>query len=353
MTRHYNHSGYAVLERLLEDRFNICCVVLKKDYSFQNSKLINPLWRLFYNILDVYYQSRGLKNLKSEEVLAKKSGVPISKVRSMKGKEFAEVLERFSPDIIVLGGGWHELIPQNVIRYPLFGIINTHPSLLPEFRGTSITRWQILCGVKKSGCTIHFVNEEFDRGQVLIQKKVKIDPNQTPQELFEKLGELAGSLMPLVLKNLMKGKKDVISFIDKNELNPSYFKYFSLWKWENIEFKIDWSKDLESIHFFIMSCAQELYWYLGPYLELDGVLYFVRRSKLVQREFVDLSKFDQSFMHNTLFEMNGHIYVYRKGESVVMEICQIQVYDKFFKFRRGKAASVYLAKFSGQNLENM
>ena len=94
-------------------------------------------------------------------------------------------------DLIVLGGGWPELLPLNIIEAPLIGSINTHPSLLPDFRGTDIVRWQVFNNVKKTGVTIHYMDERFDTGQIIGQVEMDVEDIETPQLITTKLAKMS------------------------------------------------------------------------------------------------------------------------------------------------------------------
>ena len=87
--------------------------------------------------------------------------IPVYTIKSMNSKLFKKLLIETNPEIIFLGGGWPELIPSWVIEYLPDSIFNTHPSLLPDFRGTSITRWQILEGTELE---IMYARDTMPRG---------------------------------------------------------------------------------------------------------------------------------------------------------------------------------------------
>jgi methionyl-tRNA formyltransferase len=131
--------------------------------------------------------------------LSAEHDVPVLRLESIKSSAAVNVLRGLALDLIVLGGGWPERIPERVIEMPPLGIISTHPSLLPRFRGTDVHRWQVMHGVKRSGSTIHYVDAELDTGAILGTEEVEISPEDTPQDLAAKSGVAAGPLMVRVL----------------------------------------------------------------------------------------------------------------------------------------------------------
>ncbi|HEY4640891.1 MAG TPA: phosphoribosylglycinamide formyltransferase, partial [Thermoanaerobaculia bacterium] len=77
------------------------------------------------------------------------------------------------PDFIVLAGYMSLLSPAFVAAYPM-RIINIHPSLLPSFPGVDAQAQAIAYGVKVSGCTVHFVDENLDAGPIIVQRAVEV-----------------------------------------------------------------------------------------------------------------------------------------------------------------------------------
>lgn len=324
VSRHFNHSGYVILKRLIKERIKISAVLLKDEPNILNKPHFRYLEVVKYWLKVKLYRGQFLKTINSEELLARKNGIKIIKTRSIKSDSFYEDLKTLNPDLIVLGGGWHELIPERVFGYPKYGCINTHPSLLPEFRGTSITRWQVLYGIEKSGSTIHFVDSKFDTGGVIAQNTIDLNPNWTPQELFYQLGFVGADLMVKLLRDNIDDFKPT-SFYPKH--NSNYYKYFSKWNWNFESLKIDWSKSLKEIHFFVMANSQESYEYLGPHTVLKGQEYFVRQTRLYNKS--DFSKLDniESLKKEKIIvhiSKNKNLYFYRTDENWLIEIVKLQ-----------------------------
>jgi len=90
-------------------------------------------------------------------------------------------------------------------------IINVHAALLPKFGGpgffgSSVHEAVLKAGEKETGCTIHFVEEEVDAGEIIAQEKVKVDSNDTPDTLNEKVQALEKKLYPEVIRRFAKGE---------------------------------------------------------------------------------------------------------------------------------------------------
>jgi phosphoribosylglycinamide formyltransferase-1 len=118
-------------------------------------------------------------------------------------------LEKYSVDFIVLAGFlW--LVPENLItRYPN-RIINIHPALLPKYGGKGmygmkVHKTVIEKGEPVSGISIHYVNEKYDDGSIIFQASCKVNANDTPETLAEKIHRLEHEHFPRVVEKLVKG----------------------------------------------------------------------------------------------------------------------------------------------------
>ncbi len=113
----------------------------------------------------------------------------------------SEALERHRCDYILLAG-YLELVPLPVVARFRNRIVNVHPALLPAFGGKGmygrrVHEAVIEYGARISGATVHFVDEEYDRGPILAQQAVAVLPNDTPESLAERV--------QIVEKNLYAG----------------------------------------------------------------------------------------------------------------------------------------------------
>ena len=97
-------------------------------------------------------------------------------------KAIANKLKEMSIDLICLAG-YMRLLGKEFIHTFSGKIINIHPSLLPAFPGLNAQKQAIEYGVKFSGCTVHFVDNEYDHGSVLLQRQVPVASNDSPETL--------------------------------------------------------------------------------------------------------------------------------------------------------------------------
>ncbi len=106
-------------------------------------------------------------------------------------KKVLEICNDFNIDVIVQAG-WLTVLSGKIIEEYHDKIINLHPALLPKFGGVGmwghfVHEAVLKAGEKESGCTIHLVNGECDGGKILIQKKVPVLPDDTPETLYARI----------------------------------------------------------------------------------------------------------------------------------------------------------------------
>jgi phosphoribosylglycinamide formyltransferase 1 len=109
------------------------------------------------------------------------------------------------PDVVCLAGFMRILGPGFVRAFP-DRILNTHPSLLPAFRGAHAVRDALAYGVKVTGCTVHLVDEEVDHGPVLFQAAVPVEPGDDEDSLHERIKREEHRLLPLAVRLVAEGR---------------------------------------------------------------------------------------------------------------------------------------------------
>lgn len=129
-------------------------------------------------------------------------------------------LLRDKVDLVVLAG-YLSILNGELLRYFKNRIINIHPSLIPAFSGAGmygikVHQAAIKKGVRFSGCTVHFVNEEVDGGEILLQEVVKVHEEDEPKTLQERILVKEHEILPKAIKLISEGKviiKDGKTFI--------------------------------------------------------------------------------------------------------------------------------------------
>lgn len=143
---------------------------------------------------------------------AKRAGIKVALVRregfaakkDFENKIIAH-LEENKIDLIVLAGFMRLLTPEFVGKYK-GRILNIHPALLPSFKGTEAIKEAFDYGVKVTGVTVHFVDEEMDHGPIILQKAAPIEDDDTPESLENKIHKLEHRLYPQAIRLFVEGK---------------------------------------------------------------------------------------------------------------------------------------------------
>ena len=139
--------------------------------------------------------------------ISKESGIPFyigSREDFYHSNKIVDVLQAYQVQGIVLAGFlW--LIPENLLKLYPNRIMNIHPSLLPKYGGKGMYGTKVHQAVKnsndlQSGITIHLVNEEYDKGEILLQEKINIDSDDTPEMIAEKVHELEYKFYPNIIE---------------------------------------------------------------------------------------------------------------------------------------------------------
>jgi phosphoribosylglycinamide formyltransferase 1 len=134
-------------------------------------------------------------------------------------KRLVSLLEKYdvSPGngLVCLAGYMRVLSPEFVAKYKM-RIINVHPSLLPAFPGLHAQKQALEYGVKVSGCTIHFVDEEVDSGSILLQRSVRVLDSDSEETLSKRILAQEHKLYPQAIRLIaerkvtLKGRKVIL-----------------------------------------------------------------------------------------------------------------------------------------------
>ena len=172
--------------------------------------------------------------------------IPLFQTENYKDKKLLNKIETLKPDICVMANVT-SFIPKEFREIPVKGSICFHPSLLPKHRGPSAINWAIIRGSKETGLTIFYPNDFLDEGDIILQKKVQILPDDTLGDVY------FSKIFPLGVKACV----EAVNLINSN--NPPRIvqdkkkaTYESWCKKPNS--KIDWNKSGQEIYNLIRGC---------------------------------------------------------------------------------------------------
>jgi len=117
-------------------------------------------------------------------------------------RECREILTELAPDLGVLGGT--RIISKNLLKIPPDGMLNSHPGLLPEVRGSASVAWSIYYDIP-IGCTCHFIDPDIDTGDIVVKRTIPVHRGDTYEHLCWKTLVTAGTLMTEAVGMWRKG----------------------------------------------------------------------------------------------------------------------------------------------------
>lgn len=159
-----------------------------------------------------------LSNKKDAKVLKRCKSLNVATSSFTKSELLAEdgvlqLLQKERPDLIVLAGFLLKF-PAHILRAFSNKVINIHPALLPKYGGKGMFGMHVHEAVvenkeQETGITIHFVNENYDEGQIIFQESVALSGSDTPEMVAHKVHELEHAFFPQVLETLLISEETV------------------------------------------------------------------------------------------------------------------------------------------------
>ena len=132
---------------------------------------------------------------------ADKLGIPHTQISSKREDLIIQIMQAWKVDLIVLAGWMRIVTPELINAFPN-RIINLHPSLLPKYKGLHAIEHALNSGDEVTGCTVHYVTEELDSGEIILQSEVPILPDDTLQSLTKVVQQREYEILPLAIQHV-------------------------------------------------------------------------------------------------------------------------------------------------------
>ena len=202
--------------------------------------------------------------------IANLHSIPIFYTTQINSEESIEWCKNKNPDIIFCFG-WSQIIKKGILSIPAKGVIGYHPTLLPKNRGRHPIIWALVLGLPVTGSTFFIMNEGVDSGEIISQKKIKIDKTDNAMSLYSKITLTA-----------LKQIKQILRQLDNNTLkrrvqNNNKATYWP--KRTEKDGKIDWRMNSELIYNLVRALS---YPYPGAYIEILGLKYRIMKCKIMK-----------------------------------------------------------------------
>jgi len=232
--------GHELLKTILEKGLKISAV-----FSYSDKK------QKFYS------------DFASFDEITKKYNIMHHRVQNINDVENVEILKNIQPDLILVMG-WSQLLKDEIIKIPKIGIIGSHPTELPKYRGRAPIPWSIIKGLKESALSFFWITSGIDNGDLLDQKKFKIEEDDDASTLYEKIIFLGKDMILHNLQRIQEG-----NIIKKRQDSSLFIEEWS--KRTPEDGKIDWRENAKKIHTLIRATTH-------PY---PGAFTFFKNSKLI------------------------------------------------------------------------
>jgi|TARA_B110000495_G_scaffold201769_1_gene220021 methionyl-tRNA formyltransferase len=240
--------SYDILEHILKNNFKISTI-----FSYKDSK-------------KKYYS-----DISNFDDLSKKYDIPNIKIDKINDKENVEIIKKLNPDLILIMG-WSQLLKPEIIQIPKLGVIGSHPTELPKYRGRAPIPWTIIKNLKESALTFFYIQEGVDDGDILDQRKFKINSKDDATSIYEKITDIGKRMILQNLKLIEKGKSKKIKQDKK--------KFLEYWiKRTPEDGQIDWDSESNLIHDLIRASTAP---YPGAFSRFKNKKLIIWKSELAK-----------------------------------------------------------------------
>ena len=173
---------------------------------------------------------------------AMEHGLPLLQPEKLRAPEFIEQLAGYQANLFIVVA--FRMLPAVVWQMPALGTFNLHASLLPQYRGAAPINFAIINGETETGLTTFFLNEEIDKGAVIMCEKIAIRPDETAGELHDELMLLGNKVVVETIKSIESGNvsaqtQDILAEGQDLKPAPKISKEFC---------DIDWSRDCQNVY---------------------------------------------------------------------------------------------------------
>ena len=274
----------AILEALIIAKFNIVGVITAADKPAGRGRKI---------------QESAVKKY------ALKQNLTILQPTNLKSEEFIDKLQRLNANLQIVVA--FRMLPKVVWQLPKYGTFNLHASLLPNYRGAAPIHWAIINGETKTGVTTFFIDENIDTGNIILQKEVAIDNDETVGQLHNKLMHIGSKLVVETVSKIQQNKVNTQKQLEiENKLAPKIYTETC---------KINWAEPLTTIYNLIRG--------LNPYPTAWTML--INNNEKIKVKIYDIEKevATHDYKIGTILSTKSEIKVAVKKGFIIIKSLQL------------------------------
>jgi methionyl-tRNA formyltransferase len=164
-------------------------------------------------------------------------GIPVLQPEDLPDPRFLDALKAWDADLFVVVA--FPILPREVLKTPRLGSINLHASLLPQYRGAAPIQRAIMAGETETGLTTFLLTPRMDAGDILMQRRVEIGPEETAGELTDRMKEIGADLLAETVDGLASGSLKPVPQPAQGVMKAP--------KLTREEGRIDWSRDAKTL----------------------------------------------------------------------------------------------------------
>ncbi len=235
--------------------------------------------------------------------IARENGLLLFENININSEEFIKSAEQLNPDLIVVVN-FSQILKQQIIAIPKKGCINTHASLLPDYRGRAPLNWAIINGEKRVGVTVHNIETGIDTGDIILQEPVEVEEDDYIENVLMKVTsiypDVVNNAVDLIAEDKVIGKKQ----------DMSKGRYFG--KRTATDGEIDWTKDAQQIFNLIRAVSRP---YPGAYSYIGDN----NRVVIWRAELIDQTELQKSLPNGYILKVdNNHLHVKAKNKNLLI-----------------------------------
>ena len=238
------------LEALIEAGHEVCLVVTQPDKPKGRGKEMQPT---------------------PVKAAAMKHGIPVYQPKKIRDPECVEELRKYQADVMVVIA-FGQILPKSILEMTPYGCINVHASLLPKYRGAAPIQWAVINGDPYTGVSTQRMDEGVDTGDIILEEKVEIRPDETGGSLFDRLAEVGAELCVKTIEAIENGTA-VYTPQDNSKATHTAKIHKELGS-------IDWTKSAKEIECLIRGLNP----WPSAYTRLDGKTLKIWRANVLPDE---------------------------------------------------------------------
>ncbi|WP_271399259.1 methionyl-tRNA formyltransferase [Salinicoccus roseus] len=245
---------------------------------------------------------------------AEEHKIPYRKFKNINDKENVELIAAIQPDYIFVIG-LSQLVKKDIINLAKEGVIGYHPTALPEYRGRAAIPWQIVLGVRHSKCSLFFIDEGMDSGDIIGQEDFIINEDDYANDVITSSRQALRKLLKKTILNIKTGK---INAKSQNEEDATY-----LLKRSPEDGRINWHDSLDNIHKLIRASSRP---FPGAFTYYNGKSKFIiwKAEKVENNKYIgfpgQIARYTNDYIDVICSDGILRVFEYDKGDIIKITI---------------------------------